>query len=1019
MLTIKLIMKTKFIQILTLALIAVFQVALAQQVVTGTVTDAEGLPLPGATVVVKGTSTATTADFNGNYTINATSGDLLTYSYVGYSSQEVRFRDQSSINIALETDTSLDEVIVMGYQAKKRSEITSAVSTITSKELTNMNTSTSISNMLQGRAAGVQVVATNGKPGAGAYVRIRGIGSITGGSQPLFIIDGVQAPNTANLNPFDVESVTVLKDAASAAIYGSRASNGVIVITTKRGSKNKSATVEFTSRIGNLSQTQEHGFRIMNSSEKLQYERELGLLGFGPAQSLPGFTSTTAEYNRLSNVNFDWKDALLRDGQLMTNAISVSGGEENFQYFLSVSEEKNEGIIDQVSGFQRQAARLNVDYQAKEWLKIGANVSVSDTRSDEPRDRYNLQSPIYAAYTTNPYETEYLRDENGEFDLDENGDKQYNFVGFGWSITEALLNNPEFEGTTTLLGNLNLKADIVEGLTNTTDLGINNQKFRREYYYKPGSRLDSFVGDANAPGGKVDNGSFYTNYNVSNVLNYQKSYDAHNFSVSGLFEFNKISSRTYYLESIGFASGDLSVQSVAAEPTDVSTNLFERTLISYGGFLDYNYDSKYLFTASLRKDQSSVFGKNNRSGLFWSTSFAWNIAEEDFMSNSPFDELKLRGSAGVSGNQNGIGYYQSLAVIGFGSFNSQTVAAPTDNGNPSLKFEETFIYDVGVEFKLFDDRLRGSFDYFNKKTSDLLLDKPLLSLGGEPDGSILSNVGEMVNKGFEIELDYDVIRNTDLYVNVTAQLGFIDNEVTRLVPSSSYPDGAEIDWGTGVFIKPGEEYATFKLVRWAGVNPANGEPLWFDKDGNVTNTYSADDEVYLSGKSPLADMDGGLNLYARYKGFDIGVDFYFKTGGYSLSLNTRDLLDPGNVADNLAVEAFNYWKEPGDVNVLPNPLSPDADETSDRFLMKTDYLRLRNLNIGYNIPSSINGLTGFDSTRIYITGQNLWTYAPHYTGLDPEVGVGVGDSSDGEFGTFSIFGIPILKSLQFGIDIKF
>ena len=1012
-------MKTKFIQILTFALIAVSQVALAQQVVTGTVTDQDGMPLPGATVVIKGTATATTADFNGNYTINATDGNLLIYSYVGYSIQEVRFRNQSTINISLETDTSLDEVVVMGYQTKKRSEITSSVSTITSGELTNMNTSTSISNMLQGKAAGVQVIATNGQPGAGAYVRIRGIGSITGGSQPLFIIDGVQAPNTANINPFDVESVTVLKDAASAAIYGSRASNGVIVITTKRGKKNKSASIEFTSRIGYLTQTEEHGFRIMNSSEKLQYERELGLLGYGPAQALPGYTSNEAEYNRLSNINFDWKDALLRNGLLTTNAVSVSGGEEKFQYFLSVSEEKNEGIIDQVSGFQRQAARLNVDYQAKNWLKIGANVSVSDTRSDDPRDRYNLQSPIFAAYTSNPYETEYLRNEDGSFDLDENGNRQYNFVGFGWSITEALENNPEFTGTTTLLGNLNLKADITEGLTNTFDLGINNQKYRREYYYKPGSRLDSFVGDVNAPGGKTDNGSFFTNYNVSNILNYKKSYDAHNFSVSGLFEFNKISSRTYSLESIGFASGDLSVQSVAAEPIDVSTNLFERTLLSYGGFLDYNYDSKYLFTASARQDSSSVFGKNNRSGIFWSTSLAWNIANEDFMSGSAFDELKLRASAGVSGNQNGIGYYQSLAVIGFGSFNSQTVAAPTDNGNPALKFEETFIYDIGVEFKLFNDRLRGSLDYFNKKTNDLLLDKPLLSLGGEPDGSILSNVGEMVNKGFEIELDYDVIRKDDLYLNVTAQIGFIDNEVTRLVPSSSYPEGAEIDWGSGIFIKPGEEYATFKLVRWAGVNPENGEPQWLDKDGNVTNTYSADDEVYLSGKSPLADMDGGLNLYARYKSFDIGVDFYFKTGGYSLSFNTRDFLNPSNVDQNMSVEAFNYWKQPGDVNVQPNPLIPGAEETSDRFLMKTDYLRLRNLSIGYNIPNSFNDFVGFESARVYITGQNLWTYAPHYTGLDPEVGVGMGDSDDGEFGSFSIFGIPILKSLQFGLDIKF
>jgi TonB-linked SusC/RagA family outer membrane protein len=1011
-------MRTKFIQILTLALLTVpLSFLFAQQIVSGVVSSDEGIPLPGATVQ-NGAFTATTTDFDGTYAISASEGDVLTFSYVGYDSQEIRINNNFKINIQLEVNTALDEVVVLGYQSKKRSEITAAVSTINTEELTNLNTSTSISNMIQGKAAGVQVIATNGKPGSGAYVRIRGIGSITAGSAPLFIIEGVQAPNTSNINPFDIESVSILKDAASSAIYGSRAANGVIVITTKRGKKNKMATVEFTSRYGFVSQTEQHGFRLMNSPEKLQYERELGLLGFVPAQAQLGFTSTTEEYNKLASINTDWKDTLFRDGEVITNSLSVSGGDENFKYYLSVSEEKNEGIIRQVTGFQRQSARLNVDYQAKDWLKIGANVSVTDTRSDEPRDRYNDQSPIYAAYTSNPYETEYILDDNGNFVLDENGNKQYRQLR-GWSITEALANNPEFEGATTILANLNLVAEVNDKITNTTNFGINNQKFRREYYITPGSILDSYVSNTDTPGLKQDSGSFFTDYNVSNVLNYRNSFDNHNLSVSGLFEFNKISSRSYSLESIGFASEDLSVQSVAAEPTTASTGLVSRTLLSYGAFLDYDYGGKYLATASLRRDQSSVFGKDNRDGLFWSTSLAWNLAEEDFMSDSVFDVLKLRASAGVSGNQDGIGSYQSLAIVGFGSFNSQTIAATTDNGNPALKFEENYTYDIGVEFTMFDDRLRGAIDYYKKVTSDLLLDRPLLSLGGEPDGSILSNVGEMENTGVEIELDYDLVRTDDFYVNVTANLGTVKNEVTKLVPSSSYPEGAEIDWGYNVYIKPGEEYATFKMVRWAGVNPANGQPLWYDKDGNITATYSADDEVYLSGKSPLADLDGGLNFFARYKGFDLGLDFYFKTGGYSYSYTMRDLYNPSNVDLNLAVESFNYWKQPGDMNVQPSPLFTEADESSTRYLYKTDYIRLRNLNFGYTLPKSIVSQGNIDSIRLYVTGQNLWTYAPDYVGLDPEVGVGVGESSDGEFGTFSIFGIPILKSLQFGIDVKF
>ena len=345
-------------------------VLIAQNNVSGLVTSEEGIPLSGATILNTSTNDAVVADFDGNYTINASSGDVVSYSYVGYESQEVKIGSNFSIDIQLVSSTELDEVVVLGFEKKTRSEITAAVSTINTQELTNLNTSTSISNMLQGKAAGVQVVATNGKPGSGAYVRIRGIGSITAGSAPLFIIDGVQAPGTQNLNPFDIESVSVLKDAASSAIYGSRAANGVIIITTKRGKKNKRATVEFTSRFGYTSQTDEHGFRMMTSSEKLQYERELGLLGYVPAQAQLGYTSTLDEYNRLAAINFNWKDALLRDGEVVTNQISVTGGEENFQYYLSVAEDRNEGIIDQVTGFERQSARLNVDYQAtfaKHW----------------------------------------------------------------------------------------------------------------------------------------------------------------------------------------------------------------------------------------------------------------------------------------------------------------------------------------------------------------------------------------------------------------------------------------------------------------------------------------------------------------------------------------------------------------------------------------------------------------------------------------------------------------------------
>jgi len=1015
-------MKTKFNVILTLLLVFVVQISFAQEKkVSGTVSDSEGLPLPGATVIVSGTNSGVSTDFDGNYSIIASTGDVLVFSYVGYTTQRMKIGENSMINVVLSADTSLDEVVVVAFGTKTRDELTSAVTVVTGEDLAKLSPTTSIDNMLQGIAPGVQVVAGNGKPGQTAFVRVRGIGSINASSAPLYIIDGVIAPDLNSVNPVDIESVSILKDAATSSLYGARAANGVVLIKTRSGKKNKEATVTLSSRYG-VGQRVKDNFKMMNAAQKIQYERELSLLGVPGTAGLPGPSiSTQADYDRLIGRDTDWFDTLLQQSVVQSNSMSIAGGGEKMSYFLSVGHDVNTGIIKTIAGFERMNARLNVTYDAKDWLEVSTNFSVSTTSSDEPRDRNNVQNPFRAMYDYNPYETKYVRDSDNNIVYDDLGDPEWNLTNNGYSISEALVNNPEDQYFTTLLGGITVKANLGEGLSNTFKIGAVNSRGRRESYLKPNSVLQGYVGDADNPGSKTDNGSSTLNYTVTNLVTYNKLIgEKHDFTLTGLFEFNKSTSRSYSLTSIGFSNPDFSVQSVAALPDATSTSLFENTILSYGAFLDYGYDSKLFVTASVRRDLSSVFGQNNKSGVFTSASAAYNIAKENWWNVDFVNDLKIRASAGSSGNRNGIGSYASLATLGFGSFNGQSTAIPSDNGNPDLGFEKNFIFDVGLEFTILNRKLSGVIDYYERTTSDLLLNAPLPSLGGEPDGSIFSNIGEMTNKGLELELKWNVVQNKDLTVSLGGNIAFIDNEVTQLVPSSESATGSDIIRDNNI-IRVGEEINTFYLPRWAGINPSNGEPLFYDSDGNVTNVYDSDANVLMSGKSPIADFDGGINLYVAYKGFDLATDFYFKSGNYILNYMESNMLSDGTSADaNQRVDAFNYWKNPGDTNVLPNPLfGNEAQQNSDRWLQKGDYIRLRNLTLGYSIPRDFISKTGIQSFRVYVQGQNLWTFAPYFNG-DPEVGIGSGETSNNVgFGNYNLYSYPQTQSLSVGVDIKF
>ncbi|WP_394750103.1 SusC/RagA family TonB-linked outer membrane protein [Spongiimicrobium salis] len=1006
-------MRSKLTWMLTPLLVLCMSFSYGQEkTISGNVTDQNGLPLPGVAVLVVGTTNGTQTDFDGNYTITANVGQTLRFSYLSQKTTTRVVGAANTINVQMEEDAEvLEEVVVVGYGTKSRELSTSAVSTVSSEKIEAFVPSTSIDNILQGQAAGVQVTAANGRPGQTAFVQIRGIGSINAASTPLYVVDGtpIDATDVNNINPNDIESLSILKDAATVSKYGSRGANGVVLITTKQG-RSGEARIDFRSSYGQGNRIPDP-FGLANAAEKLELERQFAALGVPAAASLPGANATPEQLAALIALDTNWEEELLRTAVIQSNSLSISGGDDRLSYFLSLGYDKNTGIIDRIDGFERVSARLNTTYKAKDWLTVGSNISLARNTSDLPRDRNNVQNPFRALYDYNPYEPLFLRDANGDIVVDANGDNVFNPTSTGFPIARALLTEPEDNRNFLIIGNLFADIKLGSKFSNRFSVGATSNRFNRTNRSLAGGVLQGFVGDANFPGTQTDNLSIDFEYNVNNIFSYNDTFgESHNFGASFLLEYNENIFTSQFSTSRGFPSPEIPFQDVAAEASNAGSNEARSILFSQGLFLDYDYDARYVLSASVRRDGSSRFGPDNQFGYFYSGSAAWNISNEAFMEGSIFNNLRLRASYGTAGNQN-IGNFNFLNLLGFGTFNGRTTAIPLGVGNPAIKWEGQTTLDIGVEFGLFNNRINGVVDYFEKTSDDLLLQRPLSQTVGDENNAVTANIGEIQNRGLEVTLNGDVVRTQDFTWSLGGNIVFLDNEVTRLVDGNDIINGSTI-------LREGEEINSFFLVRYAGVNPANGEPLYLDTDGNVTNEYSAGFQTILEGKSPAADIEGGFYTNFRYNGIGLRADFVYKAGNYIQNLQRQAGISIGNIDANQRLEAFNYWRQPGDQNVLPNPLfEGTADQASDRFLEKGDYIRLRTLTLSYDFPSKFLEKTGLNSVRIYGTGQNIWTISG-FRG-DPEIGIASGESAGFQNGQANLFSYPQTRSYTFGIDIGF
>ena len=985
-----------------------------KRTITGKVTDETGSPVANATVQLKGTTVGTITATNGTYSlpISANTGTII-FSGVNLEEKEEPIADRSTIDVILNTNASaLTEVVILGYQTVKRKEVTGSVATVNGDEVAQKPIQ-NITQLLQGKATGVQVTGQSGRPGANGYIRIRGTGSINASSEPLIILDGVPVNSVVYslINPNDIEDMTVLKDAASQAIYGSRAANGVIIITTKKG--RGKPTLRYSYQYGKSEALDLKNLRLMNSQEKLQYEYEGNItnpildsmIGNRVADgSFPGgsnlFNITEAQRSSLwdlvsSRAPKSWADILLPEGRVRTHEIALSGSDDKFTYYFSLNSGKTDGV-SYGSYWDKTGGRLNMEYKALSWFKLGTELGVAHSKENNVRSLYNTQAAYTSLFIINPYEPVYLSDGT-----------TYNVTHAGYSPLEGTDHNPSVLDRVTSFSTIYAEANFFQHLTLKTQLGINYNTLSFENYLQPGSNLANILGYNQ----KTDGGQREFLYVITNTATWKQTFaEKHNLTVLAGQEYTKDKYYVYTLAARGLPTASVNTQDNAGSAQTATTSKADWALLSYFANVSYNFDKKYFLNVTGRRDGSSRFGANQRFANFWAIGAAWDILGESFIKSEKISTLKLRASIGTAGTVP-IGLYDNLGTYALTTkYSDLPAAVPARLPNPDLTWEENRNYDFGLDFGFFDNRLNGTADYYNRKTNDLIYPKNVSYTTGFT--AFQSNIGNLENKGYEFSLNGDILKNKDLTVNLFASYSHNDNKFLKLY-SNNTPQ-------TLSYFTEGQPTYTYFLNRWAGINPSNGKNLFYTKDGDLTETYSSSDAVLLKGKSPNVKFFGSFGTSVSYKGLDLNAQFYYSGGNYIMNYVWQVGASEGeNINDAQLADAFGYWKKPGDIVRYANlnDLAQRHTYDTDKYLEKGDYITLRDVTIGYTTPQSIASKIKMKSLRFYVQGTNLWI-GTKFHGL-PEVGESNGETTLTTPGLFNLFAQPQLRAITFGVDVRF
>lgn len=962
------------------------------QTVKGVVTDASG-PIPGANIVIKGTTTGTVTDFDGNFEIAVDTGNVLVISYIGYVTQEINYTGQATIDVLMQEDAALlEEVVVVGYgKSVKKEDLTGAVSVVGSKEL-EKSPLINVDQALQGRASGVQLTQNSGAPGAGLKIRVRGSNSITGSNSPLVVVDGLIDVDINSVNPSDIQSISVLKDASSSAIYGNRAANGVIIITTKKGASGKSI-IEFGSYVSFSDPSD--SIDLLSAAEFIDFANTKNIGATG--NPIPVFDSQQKINDFIAN-SVDYQDEVYRTAIAQNYQLSFRGGSEKMNYYVSGNYLDQEGLAINTN-FKRYSLRsnINADLTDKLTMSTSLNLIRQEGLNNDPGFGAGLALGAVGFDKTTP-----IYDANGNYN------RQTLVVG---GVQESVLTNPVFtamesNGTSAVnrvQANVSLNYNLVENLDFNVSGGIDYANIAVAYFNPANNDAAQITAGQNA------NNSNKTQYAFR--LNYDNTFsEKHNLNATAIFEERRNLSTGFNADGRGFYTASTGFDNIGlADTQTIGSGTSERTLRSAIGRATYNYDSRYLVTGSVRYDESSVFLKD-QGGVFSSFALGWNINNEEFFTSETVSTLRLRGGWGQTGNEL-IGTSDALNLLrnnpwipNGGATGSTAILPGTRLANPDLTWETTVQTNIGLDLGILNDRFSLTLEYYSKKTEDLLLTRQVPRFTGRVDQVV--NAGEVENKGFDVNLTGRIVQNDNFLWDFSANLSSNKNKVLSLIG-----DETEVFPGLTVggsipapsIVRVGEPIGVFYGFIYEGVNAADG------------NAVYAEEQDIIGDANP--DFTYGFNNNMSYKGFDF--NFFFQgVYGNDVFNRARSLIigRDGRIPYGTSAELRNTWTASNTSAPLPSLNATNTQSQSSEFIEDGSFLRLKNISLGYTLRDfdALEAI-GAESLRLYVSAQNLFTIT-NYSGLDPEVSNG---GENDRLAGVDIGALPTSKTFTLGLNLRF
>lgn len=965
--------------------------------ITGVVTDeTTGEPVSFASVVVKGTTVGVNTDIDGNYSITAASDAVLQFSFMGYETLEVPVNGKAVINVTMAPDSQmLEESVVVGYgTAKKISSVVGSASSVSGAKIQN-KPAANAGDALQGQVAGLQVFSSSGEPMSSLSMRIRGVNSLNASNEPLFILDGSPVSSSVflSLSSNDIESVNVLKDASSTAIYGSRAANGVVYITTKKGKRAERAQVQLRAQYG-VSSVADSRIDVLNTTQWFDFLHQV-MPSVWESEAMQANMARAQKYG----INTNWQDYFFNDAAPMYSAdLNISGATEKTDYFISASTFTQNGTL-RYSDMSRYSLRSNINVKANDWLKLGANLQLTYQDAQTGGSYYptnNLNNPMMSSIMSLPWISPYeiIENEDGSWKF---GEERYYFTESQMYNPYHLVKNmPSNNNFLRLNGNTYIEINPIKGLVLRASQAVEGYDLRYSFKRIP---VDPFVGQGQA----AESFERFARFTLSNTAEYKFSI-ANDHNIVLLVGQEAILASTEEFGASGNGITDIRMNNLSDVQPDYNAPTWGRSetvFNSYFGRVSYDYLGKYFLDVTFRTDGSSLFGLDRQWANFYSIGGMWNISRENFMAGAGWiQDFKLKASWGTTGNS-GIDNYLAIGTVGSGgSYNGQDSWGIGNPSNSGLTWETVRSGNIGLSARLWDF-MNASFEFYDKYTTNMLMSIPYSMTTGH--GAGYGNIGEMQNTGFDIELSFDIFRNRDWFVNFTTNFNYNRNRITKLFAGrDDFPMPLKL-----LCYQKGHDAGEFYMVKSAGVDPRDGYQMWYDLDGNKTKVYSEANQQ-LVGKSRYAPMAGGFQFNVQWKNLSFSMDWSYVLGKYTVVNDLFFLQQPTiNLPGyNLSTDVLDMWTPTNTDGSLPRVES--ARQFDTELLQDASFLRLKNIQLTYSFPEKLIQKSGFiQGLRVYVSGRNLLTFTG-YQGWDPEV-----DSN------ISLSNYPNSKQFSAGIEILF